>query len=318
MFRSLLAAGLMLLALAVQAGERSTVVEGTVFEFADVADARAVLAAEDEWMRATSPLQRRVLTGGRSDLGSFQAWQAGAAIAWTPAAKARWLAALKQIAVGLSTLQLPLPERVLLIASDGRESANQPHTRANAVVLPRRFDQQEFSDAEVLAHELWHVASRHDPALAQRLYAHIGYQPVAELEWPAAWAGLRLANPDAPHLRHAMPLQLEGRATWVMPVTVVGEGSARDGLLERMEQRLLEVVPGQGGQPTRVLLRNGQPVWHDPEATSPFMQRLGGNTDYVQHPEETIADNVMFLVCGRTVPNIGLLEKVRDTLLAKR
>ena len=41
---------------------------------------------------------------------------------------------------------------------------------------------ENISDAEVLAHELWHVVSRHRPALAQRLYALIGYQPVAELE----------------------------------------------------------------------------------------------------------------------------------------
>lgn len=317
MVRIFLAALLMLLALAAQAGERSTLLEGTVVEFADPAEARAVLGADDEWLRATSSLQRQVLAPGRADPAAFQAFQAGAAIAWTPAARARWLAALKTIAVGVNTLQLPLPERVLLVSTDGRESAYQPHTRGNAVMLPRRFEQQEFSDAEVLAHELWHVVSRHRPALAQRLYALIGYQPVAELEWPTAWAGARLANPDAPRHRHAMPLVLDGQPTWVMPVTVVGVGTGSQSLLDRMDQRLLEVVPGEGGQPTRARLRDGKPVWHDPEATPAFMQRLGGNTDYVLHPEETIADNVMFLICGRQVPNVALLEKIRDELLRR-
>lgn len=317
MFRSFVAAALMVLALAAQAGERSALVEGTVIEFADLPEAQAVLGADDEWLRAASALQRQVLVGARNERPAFQAFQASAAIAWTAQARARWLAALKTIAVGLNTLQLPWPERVLLVATDGRESANQPHTRANAVMLPRRFEQQEYSDAEVLAHELWHVVSRHRPELAQRLYALIGYRPVAELEWPAAWAGIRLANPDAPRYRHAMPLVLDGQPTWVMPVTVVGAGGARESLLDRMEQRLLEVVPGEGGQPTRARLRDGKPVWHDPEATAAFMQRLGGNTDYVLHPEETIADNVMFLVCGRQVPNVGLLERIRDEILRR-
>ncbi|WP_127996689.1 eCIS core domain-containing protein [Piscinibacter defluvii] len=317
MFRSFVAATLMVLALAVQAGERSTLIEGTVVEFADLSDARAVLGADDDWLRATSALQRQVLVGARSDPLPFLAFQAGRAIPWTGPARARWLAALKSIAVGLNTLQLPWPERVLLVATDGRESAYQPHTRGNAVMLPGRFEQQQFSDAEVLAHELWHVVSRHRPELAQRLYALIGYQPVAELEWPAAWDTIRLANPDAPRNRHAMPLTLDGRATWVMPVTVIAPGGPRDSLLDRMEQRLLEVVPGEGGQPTRARLRDGKPVWHDPEETPAFMQRLGGNTDYVLHPEETIADNVMFLICGRTVPNITLLEKIRDEILRR-
>lgn len=47
------------------------------------------------------------------------------------------------------------------------------------------------------------------------------------------------------------------------------------------------------------------------------MQRLGGNTDYVLHTEETIADEVMFLGCGRQVPNVRLLEKIRDEILRR-
>jgi hypothetical protein len=32
------------------------------------------------------------------------------------------------------------------------------------------------------------------------------------------------------------------------------------------------------------------------------------------HPEETIADNFMFLVVGRQVPNPALLERIRAEL----
>ena len=314
MFRHVLAAGLAALALLAQAGERSTALQGTVVEFAEAAQGREVLAADDDWLRATAPLQRRLLQGADAGPARFRAWQAGAAQDWTAERRARWQAALETVAPALNQLALPWPAHILLVATDGRESANQPHTRAHAVMLPRRFEQQGYSDGEVLAHELWHVLSRHRPELAQRLYALIGYEPVAELEWPRAWTTIRLANPDAPRHCQAMRLTIEGRATWVMPVVVVGEGGPRETLLDRTEARLLEVIPGEDGRPTRARLRGGRPVWHDIDANAEFLQRLGGNTDYTMHPEETIADNLMFLVAGRPVPNPGLLERMRAEL----
>jgi hypothetical protein len=313
MFRHLLAAGLAALALLAQA-EPGAELQGTAVRFAAVAQARPVLGANDDWVRATSPQQRRLLAGTATDPARFRAAQADAALAWTAAGRARWQTALEAIAPALNRLALPWPPEILLISTDGRESANQPHTRANAVMLPRRFEQQGYSDAEVLAHELWHVLSRHRPELAQRLYALIGFEPVAELEWPRAWAAIRLANPDAPRHRNAMRLTIDGRDTWVMPVVVVGEGGPHETLLDRIELRLLEVVPGAGGAPTRARLRGGQPVLHDIDSNPEFLQRLGGNTDYTMHPEETIADNFMFLVVGRQVPNPALLERIRAEL----
>ncbi|MBX3604947.1 MAG: DUF4157 domain-containing protein [Piscinibacter sp.] len=323
MFRTLLLAGLAAGAVALAPPTRAAdpvppatrdALQGTTVRFADRAQGRAVLGAEDDWTRATSPLQRRLLAGRPEGGARFRAAQAASALAWTPAGRARWQAALDHIAPALNRLRLPWPDEILLVSTDGRESAHQPHTRGRAIMLPQRFEQQGYADAEVLAHELWHVLSRHQPALAQRLYALIGYEPVAELEWPRAWAGIRLANPDAPRHRHAMRLAIDGRDTWVVPVVVVGEGGPHETLLDRIEPRLLEVLPGADGTPTRARLRDGQPVWHEIDAVPAFLQRLGGNTDYTMDPEETIADNFMFLVVGRPVPNAGLLERIRGEL----
>jgi len=306
---------------------------GTVVRFVDGEAARAVLGAEDDWVRQTSDLQRALLMGRAppTSIADFRAWQADAVQPWTPTERARWERALASIAPALDRLQLPWPSELLLIRTSGRESAEQPHTRANAVVLPQRFEQQGFSDAEVLAHELWHVLSRHQPALASRLYALIGYQPVRPLDWPSGWAVRRVANQDAPIERHAMPLKLQGRSTWVMPVVLVGAADgAKDGkganaangagatLLERLEPRLLEVVPGGDGWPTQAVRQKGQPVWHEVDETKEFLDRLGGNTDYTLHPDETIADNFMFLVSGRSVKNPALLRQIESVLREPR
>jgi hypothetical protein len=301
-----------------------TGIEGCVIRFADVDAGRAVLGADDAWMTRTSAWQRAMLMGrGRAtDLESFRAWERGGAQSWPAEARQRWRRALETIAPAFNRLKVPLPREVLLVHTNGQESASQPHTRANAVMLPAQFSQQAFTDAEVLAHELFHVVSRHRPELANRLYDLIGYDRVGELEWPPGWAALRIANQDAPFHRHLMRVKVQGRDTTVMPVVIAANAQLPpangDTLLELMEVRLLEVEPGGGEKPTRPVMRQGKPVWHDPEATPDFLAHLGGNTDYILHPDETIADNFMFLVSGRKVKNPQLLQRIEAVLIANR
>lgn len=304
--------------------DRFTGIANTTIRFADVDAGRAVVGAADAWIDRTSGWQRAVLMGRTSapDLDTFRAFQAASVQPWTPESRERWRRALEAIAPAFNRLHVPLPREVLLIRTDGRESAEQPHTRAHAVVLPAQFNQQQFSDAEVLAHELFHVVSRHQPELANRLYDLIGYDRVGELEWPAAWLPLRIANQDAPFDHHLMRVRIGGREATVMPVVLTSSTrlppANGDTLLELMQPRLLEVIPGAHTQATKPVMHNGQPVWHDPEATPDFLAHLGGNTDYVLHPDETIADNFMFLVSGRKVKNPRLLQRIEAVLQANR
>lgn len=308
---------------AVTTADEFTGLRGTRVRFASVDEARRLLATPDDWLRVTGAVQRRTLMGRDTpaSLEDFARWQADNVLPWTPEARARWQRALAQLAPRLDTLHLPLPPLLLLVRSTGRESAQTPHTRANAIVLPEQADLQGFSDSELLAHELFHVLSRAQPALATRLYALVGFEPVGELRWPAAWGELRIADADAPHLRHAMKLHLAGAGggeRWVMPVVVAARTQADrakgETLDHLMDTRLLLVEPGAAGEATQAVLQHGQPQWLTLQQAPEFLQRLGGNTDYVLHPEETMADNFMLWVSGRTVPNPALLRQVEQVL----
>lgn len=294
-----------------------TGIAGTEIRFATADEGRSVLAAEDDWTRATGDFQRRAVTGRRDPVGSaeFRAQQAAAVVAWTPAHAARWRRALEALAPLLKARPLPLPKRVLLVGTDGSDAANAAYTRGTAVVLPAMLNMPGYTDAEVLAHELFHVMSRHRPELATRLYGALGFEPAPELRWPAEWLPIRIANPDAPYDRHQMRTEVDGRTVALMPVLVAARTELRPGqtFFDVMELRLLEVEPdGQGG--SRAVRRDGQPVWHAPAAARSYLQRLGGNTGYVIHPEETMADNVAFLLSGRPVRNPALLGRIAAVL----
>jgi hypothetical protein len=278
--------------------------------------------ADDDWLPATSEFQRRAVMGSATPvtLESCRRGNGDAVRPWLVEPRARWRRALESLVPQWRALRIPLPPDVLLIATNGQESAQAPYTRSNGVMLPEATATAGYSDAMLMAHELWHVAARHAPALATRLYAEIGFEPIAELQFPPQWAGVRIVNPDAPSNRHAMRVSIEGRTASVTPVLVAARTELQPGetFFSVMEPRLLEVEPGGNGNPSRAALRDGQPLWHELDGPHDYLRRLGGNTGYVIHQEEAMADNVALLVTGARARNPSLLARIKAVFDASR
>jgi hypothetical protein len=292
---------------------------GKRLRFAGMADGRRVLAADDDWLGATGGFQRRAMMGRQEavTLAQFRQWNADAVQDWTMPRRERWRAAAAAIEARVRELRLPLPQETLLLSSNGQESAGMPYTRANAVVITLAGEAPRAIDAALMAHELWHVASRHAPALADRVYREIGFEPMPELAWPAAWNEIRIANPDAPTNRHAMRAEVDGRAALLTPALVASRTvlQPREPFAALFEVRLLEVLPDADGLRSRAVTdSDGAPRRHAVERVPSFLERLGGNTPYVIHPEETMADNVALLLTGLPARNAGLLRRIEAAL----
>lgn len=295
---------------------------GTRVHFASRETGRTLLTADDEWMAATSEFQRRAVMQRSASvtLEAFRQWNGDAVRPWATEQRARWSSALSRLAPAFIALRIPLPSEVWLIATNGQESAGAPYTRGNAVVLTELASSTGYSDGMLMAHELWHVASRSAPALATRLYAEIGFEPIPELMFPAAWASSRIANPDAPANRHAMRLAVEGRTALVTPVLMASRTVLRpeENFFSVMQARLLEVEPGSTTGKSQAVLRADEPVWHPINGNHDYLRRLGGNTGYVIHHEEVMADNVALLANGLRPRNPELLDRIRAVLQAPR
>jgi hypothetical protein len=292
---------------------------GSRLRFAGLEEARGALGANDVWVTTTSNFQRASTLGveGAVTEQQFRAGLTRAAQECGVEQQQRWRRAAAEVSPRLAALAVGLPSDVMLVCTDGSDAANAPYTRAAAVFLPRDLNLGPYSDAELLAHELFHVLTRHQPDLATRLYAALGFQAADALEWPAEWTEGRISNPDAPHHRHFMRLESPDGTVAVMPVLVARRTSLRPGetFFTVLDVRLLAVEPGQDGKPTRAIRRNGQLVWQAAAASPQYLRRLGGNTAYIFHPEETAADNFAYLVSGRRVANPALLAQFEKILL---
>ncbi len=64
------------------------------------------------------------------------------------------------------------------------------------------------------------------------------------------------------------------------------------------------------------LTNAGVPVLYRVSEVSNFYEQMGNNTDYVIHPEETMANNFAYMVMQKTdVPNPEILESIRKFFL---
>jgi hypothetical protein len=293
---------------------------GTRFHFASAAETRRLATTDDDWTATAGPFHRAAAVGRASLPVSDQAFKAAlaaTALDCTPALVQRWTAAANAAAPKLAQLHVKLPANVTIACTNGKDGSESPHTRADTVFLPVSFEEPHVSDTELMAHELFHIWSRHHPAEVSSLYALMGFVDAPELAWPAEWQEGRLSNPDAPHNRHAIRIETTEGAYTVMPVLVARRiPNAGELIFPVMDVRLLAVEPSGDGKSMVPVRRDGQPLWFPAFRTQSYIEQLGGNTPYIIHPEEAMADNVAYLVSGRKVPNTALMGRIRETLVA--
>jgi hypothetical protein len=316
----LVGALLMLVASGAGAGE---FLAHSSIRFDDPAQGRTLLTSRDEFVERLSPFDRaaRLKSDHAVTEREYLDFVGSNVPPWGKGEQHAVEAALQRIRPGLAQLNPPLPATVELIETSGREEGQAAYTRGRAIILPRNLIASSTPEelARIIAHEFFHVASRQDAALRDKLYAVIGFEKCNEVELPAALIGRRITNPDAPRNDHRIQVRLNGENRWVVPVLYASSANydtARGGeFFDYLEFRLLLVQPSGAAGQWAPLLRNGEPVLESPQQVEGFFEQVGRNTDYIIHPEEILADNFALLVTGKTgVPSPQILDGMRRVL----
>lgn len=286
--------------------------------FAAVEEARAVLGREDDYLLATTALERRARLRSAQPVerAEYAAHMAAQALGWPAEERRRVEALLAQIAPLLDAMGVRLPERVLLIRVEPTLEDGAPHTRANAIILPATW----VSGAQpalmyVLTHELFHVLSRHDPAARERLYAAIGFRSCTQVEIPASLAGLRVTNPDAVEHRHAIKVRYRGEPLEAMPFPAFtsAQPDLAQSFFASLQMRWLLIE--RDGERCRA---RTEPV--NATELEGLYEQIGRNTNYLAHPEEILADNFALLLMRQmtsapgAAPSPEVLERIRAAL----
>lgn len=273
----------------------------TVLHFATVDEAKKILTARDSFAHSLSKfdLQVRLQRVENATLAELDKLNEEAAIPWQNAGIERVRPAVEKLQARLRKYRLPLPKKILLIHTTGREEGEAAYTRANAIILPTKVLKYQLEQMEsLLAHELFHVLSRQNPELRSALYGVIGFRLCDEIQLPESFKDRKLTNPDAPLIDCFIELPVEGKKVLAAPI-LYSNSKAYDpkkgGTLFSYLTFRLMVVERKGDKLVPVL--NGEnPVVFEPAQVPQFFGQVGSNTTYIIHPDEILADNFMHLV----------------------
>jgi hypothetical protein len=291
--------------------------ESIQFEFASMERGRQVLTNRDDFVKRLSPFDRaaRVKTDQPVDEAAFLQHVAGSVLPFSASETNTIGAALAKLKAKIEPYQLKWPS-ILLIKTTGKEEANAPYTRSNAIVIPS--DKLAGGDRieTILCHELFHIISRSNPSLKEALYATIGFQKCPEVKIPVG--RMRITNPDAPVNDHWIAVKSGGKEFMVVPVLLAKSATydVKQGgeLFDYLDFQLLAFpkLPGAAtAQENGILLEVGN--------VEGFFEQIGMNTGYIIHPEETLAENFVLLVKGaRNAKSPEILEKMKKVLETER
>ncbi len=290
--------------------------EGTTLDFATPDEAREILTRRDDFVERMSPFDRaaRMKTDRQVSEAEYLEFVGRNVLAWEQADREKIAAVVQSLQRELAAFSLPWPKRVLAIQTTGDEEGRAAYTRANAIVFPKGDAANPIANLrKSICHELFHVLSRANPQLREKLYAAIGFVMCDEVAFPAELRARKITNPDAPRNDHCIRLQVGGADLWAVPILFSRTEKydlQRGGEFFRyLEFRFLLVERPEGSSAVK-------PIYDGPKArlatlreVQGFYEQVGQNTGYILHPEEILADNFELLVLQE--PNVRSPEIIK-------
>jgi hypothetical protein len=298
---------------------------GTTVHFASQSEGRQILTAKDEFIQRLSPFDRsaRMKTEKAVSEDELLAFIGRNVAEWTKDETQTVQAATEPLQPLLRDLRLSLPPTVQLIKTTGEEEGNAAYTRATAIVLPQSVLSKSQKDLQkLISHELFHIFSRQNPELREKLYGIIGFTKCHEIELPPELERRKITNPDAPRNDHFILLTIDGHESLAVPTLLsrVETYDVKRGgeFFAYLQFQFLVVEKDRRSGNLKAAVEGSSPKLVGMERVSEFMEQVGKNTDYIIHPEEILADNFALLVLDTpNVPSPEILQKMREILTRK-
>jgi hypothetical protein len=297
----------------------------TKVHFASQSEGRQILAAKDDFILRLSPFDRsaRMKTDKAISESKLLEFVGSNVVEWTKEEMQTAQAAIEAIQPLLRELPLSLPPTIQLVKTTGAEEGNAAYTRATAIVLPQSAlgkGQQELQ--KLICHELFHILSRQNSELRERLYGIIGFTKCNEIKLPPELERRRITNPDAPRNDHFIRLQIDGHESLAVPIllsTVETYDVKRGGeFFEYLQFHFLMVEKNSDSQTFEAVSDGSSPRLVGLQGVSGFMEQVGRNTDYIIHPEEILADNFALLILHEhNIASPEILQKMKEVLARK-
>lgn len=206
------------------------------------------------------------------------------------------------------------PQEVQLVKISGKGyGPSVYYTRERCIMIPANELRAENREQllRVLLHELFHVYSRYHPEKRQELYAAIGFSEVTgRVLLPEHLRKRLLLNPDGVRWQQKIRLcpPMQDSSTVYFPVLYATRLDRPMGGF--FDHFAFGYFPADS-------TAQGWRVKTPPAIVADwrnFRQKTGGNTNYIIHPDEILADNFVLLVRRAAGHSLGLSAEGEEVL----
>ncbi|WP_300724916.1 hypothetical protein [uncultured Bacteroides sp.] len=238
------------------------------------------------------------------------------AMTWSDQDKARIDKAMKELEVAMRRLQVKVefPKEVIFVKTKmDEEKGAAAYTRKNWMAFSEQLLSEESDESikMLVAHELFHILSRNNPAFRKEVYKTIGFTVMdREILFPADLIERRISNPDIILYDNYATFQIEGKEQKCTMIIYTEHPYAGGSMLGYMKVGFVplndQLVPIQ---------EDGKTIIYPMNKVDNLYQVVGENTNLTINPEEILAENFAALLLGtKDMPTPELLSKVLSAL----
>ena len=293
--------------------------------FLNKKDASFVLMDDDEFYSSLSPFDRASRYIGSEDAKTYYGQQT---LDWE-----EWMVdQIKHIFEAIDNkmegYHINFPDEVQMILTTGKEEGLAAYCRKNAIILTEEKVNWPYRDLEYLInHELFHIYSYHNPDKQWELYEFLGFHRCPRISYYPEEIKHYITNPDT--FRRDCYIQLNGKKYMPIIYSPKEFGSPLDDddradwrgprkelltFFDYITFGLIEIEVKD--DKTIPILKNNKLTIYDEKSLPEYLEKVGRNTDYFVHPEETLADNFRIMInhWDNRVKDTKILVKMREIM----
>lgn len=295
--------------------------KGTDIVFAGVEEAKKHLTKKDDFIKFLSPFDRsaRLETDKPVSEEEFLEHVANQVRPWTDEEINQLRPVIHSISEKLKHFELHYPEKILLIKTTGQEEGGAAYCRPNGIVMPwNLLIQDPIGLEKTLIHELFHIFTANNPRLKEALYKVINFKKCNDIELPEEFRNIKITNPDG--IKNDHYVEVEHQKSVIQVVPIIYSSAAQYDVTEggnffRYLRLNLLVVEKAGEKWQYKRGKNSEPVLFEFREVPDYSKKIGFNTNYTFHPDETLAENFVLLLQGtQPVQSEWVIKGMRKVL----
>lgn len=236
---------------------------------------------------------------------------------WTGEEKSKIVSQVQRIEQQIidSKYNLNIPKEIHFIKSSMKDEGEaEGYTRGNCIILKNGIS--ELNDdalKDLILHELFHVLTRYDAQFRKDMYSIIGFTVCNEIPLIGKLKKYKISNPDAPFKDSYITFQKDGKLFDCMMILYSKEDYKEGTFFDYLN---IGFVKLKGTTKKEIDAKNDEPqIFSIQDVAKELFLQIGMNTQYIIDPEESLADNFIFAINGKTdLKSPLIVEKIQSRL----